>query len=127
MESQISISRTSDDVIAIEVIDESSGISIYRGEMAMAEFASCLTGLARCKAETIRVIDPADAWKIGKTKITEDRFCEKAKTFDKKDQRLIVVRAFAANDEPDGWILWNDGTGTQQPGQKHRYSVCKYE
>ena len=126
MKANVTISRDSNDRYNIEIHDTASGFGIVRVSMSGSDFAAAVTGKAMMPAEIQRIAEDRDYAVIGKTRQVENVFCEKQEIMRGPSQREIVEADFEARFGDSDWRLLNDGTSSQQPGKKHRYSIARF-
>lgn len=107
--------------VRISIDDEASSNRVAELDMSLADFADCVTGLSGVSANFLFRPSPESAKNYGLKRVTKDMFCERV--FEKDKQRGIVLAELLGNSE---WSLFNDGIGTQQNGEKHRFVVVKY-
>lgn len=126
MKARVSITRTNSNVdkdsIRIAIVDDASSSHVVSVEMSPEDFALCVTGLASSPAVFNRLPTQDCVGRIGKTKETERVACDKV--YDKEEQREIVLKDFSQ--KHSGWLLWDDGTRSQQNGKDHIYVICRY-
>jgi len=128
MKGYITICRTQSShegqFMSIRVTDDASRVAVVDLRMSLEEFAKCITGqFSEC--EITRVPTPEAAAKFGFSKDIKRVFCEKI-GYQKEEQKAQVLRDFKKRWEPLGWLLDDDGTGTQQPKKEHEYSICRW-
>ena len=124
---RLTISRTlggHDGYVSITVIDGTSRTTIVECKMGFEDFAKVVLGQAEMEADIKRIVTPEEADRLGKTCVTESRFCEKVKGGD--EQSAEVQRAFETDPCNEAFILFDNGIGTQQNGDMHRYVVRKW-
>jgi hypothetical protein len=125
LKAEVTITRSSSDVIRIVIRDETSFTTFVELEMKPEEFAMAVTGLSYRPAEMkVRGLEH-----VGKTRINEKRqiVCP-LKTYDKE----ILVAWLEDHAQEDGWIL-NTYLGSQNSISRNKdgetvlnYSVTKY-
>ena len=130
-EAKITISRQSpingDDVLSIRIIDSQSSLVVVQVVMSAEDFALAISGSGFRPAKYAFCPTIKSSKNYRKKRITEDRFCSKVNTFSKDDQRLEVEAHFLMSGDSEEWKILSDGTGTQQPPDKHRYTIVRYE
>lgn len=121
----VTITRSSNDVIRLCVSDGPSRQRVVEVEMDMAEFAACITGLASAEGRTHYVISPKEAERIGRTLETTECHCQKVSGLSKEDQEKSVYSHFKESGIAlMGWEIFSTGVNSQQRGEHHRY-VCR--
>ena len=96
---KITISRGSDDSIRIELMDEASGISFFRGHMTAEDFGNAVTGLGRQPVYRSEVCSTEN---VGKKKIVENRRAECPLDTCDKEKLKEWLRE---NCQEPGWII----------------------
>lgn len=126
MKARVSITRTNSnvrgDTIRITIVDDASSSQVVSVEMIPEDFALCVTGLASSPGVFDRVPTQDTVERLGKTKETERVTCDKV--YDKEKQKEIVLGDFLQ--KHTSWVLWDDGTRSQQNGKDHVYTICRY-
>lgn len=121
---KVTISRDSRDRFNIRVKDDLSGVSIVEVSMTPHDFAMALSGLAETGAAFERCCTPQQAELIGRKKIVERAQC--VKVSGREAQKAAVLAHF--NEHYAGeWVIWGDGTSSQQPGTQHAYWIARWE
>jgi len=126
MEAKITIARDSNDQMRIQLIDASSKQRIFEGALTLASFARAISGESRVPVQTLQVCNPNEAGKFGLHRIVRNRTCEKVSLSDARSQEEVVIEDFKSKWQPEGWTLFDDGMGSQQPGSQHNYIVCRW-
>lgn len=130
MEAKVRIGRVSslkgEGHIVIEVEENISGLTVCQLNMSYEEFAECITGMSGCEGKFEFLPTPFTVQNYGKKRVVEQRLCPKVRSFKREDQSMAVEKHFKTHDEPLGWMLWDDGTRTQQNGEDHCYVVWKF-
>ena len=123
-------SNSKNSQICIKINDGISGLLITEVLMTPHDFAKCLTGLAHSPAASIRLPSESDVKHFGKKRIACTWTCDKSKAIGSVGQRVLVRSHFrearALADNPN-WLLHNDGCDSQQPGDRHAYTVIRFE
>ena len=120
---KMGISRTNNSIVILEVHDAHSGDIILRTEMTLEDYGLLLTGVHGVNGKA-KVNESAH---IACSREVERVTCGYT-GLDKDKQIEEVERHFSEHYEPDGWVLHNNGVGTQQRIRgKHQYAVKRYE
>jgi hypothetical protein len=124
----VSISRPQssrgDTSIAITIEDADSHLTVLRVNLSLENFAACITGQACMPAKVERWIG-ANAHNVGKTLEVRDlKLAGRAPWKDSDASRWVLSHPDLVL--ADGWELYNDGVGTQQHGDVHRVTLCRY-
>ena len=114
------------DMISLTVNDGASGNRVVELLLTLDNFGKCITGLSNVDAEYQFCPTPEAAQNYKKERIFEIWYCDKVNSFIKKHQSAAVRRDFVAKNDGE-WTLFSDGTGSQQPGEQHHYSVVRYQ
>jgi hypothetical protein len=126
MKAKVTISRDSRDIFRIEIEDGASGLPIVEIEMTPHDFAVALSGLSRSPAEMVFAPTEFTAKNIGKKCEVKPFFVER-NWMNRAEQKAIVWAEFDKIFEQDPtWMLWDDGTGSQQSGDKHRAVMYRF-
>ena len=127
MKAKISISRDSNNKINIEIKDKASGLPVTKFSMAPHDFAMAISGLSAQLAEFEFTPTEFTVKNIGKERETADFWVDKSGGFGKDEQKKIVKDEFhkqgLAN---DGWMIFHDGTNSQQLTSKHRATLYRF-
>ncbi|AUR87426.1 hypothetical protein NVP1101O_015 [Vibrio phage 1.101.O._10N.261.45.C6] len=115
------LSRTSRNMIVLEISDEHSGNRIIEVEMSLKEMGLLVTGLHGVKGEA--EVHPLA--NIAQKAVTEPVFCDKV--FGDKDKQCTIVHTDFLQYKEFGWELWDDGLRSQQNGERHKYTIRRYE
>jgi len=125
---KVSINRTNSnqrdtDFISITIEDRLSGRQIIRVEMEMEHFGAAITGLSSMPAVYNYVMTPEVAALIGKVRETKHALIDRVEFKMTSEQ----VKEGIESELVDGWQLFDDGTGTQQPNKdKHKAILIRY-
>lgn len=126
-EAKVTIGRRNlgdDEVVAISIKDSASGLVVVEIEISLESFASAVTGLSFCPAE----------YRFKPTQFTVDNICKnrevkrisltKPDTFDRDDRKANIARQIEESGElVDGWMLFDDGCGSQQNEKYHKATL----
>ena len=132
MSAKVTISRRSNTKgeggVAISIDDEASGLKIVEVQMELTEFAEVSTGLGYCKAEYRFKPNSFTVENIDKTREVKNIFVDRAGgAYDKDKVAEIIKKHIEDSGELiDGWMLHDDGTRSQQHGDKHRVSLKRF-
>ena len=127
MRGKITISKDSDDIVTISIEDSASGINIVKVGMGLKDYAEAITGLARVDCEIIRKPTKRMVEYLGKKKEVESFPVDKVDSFCKEDQIRKVNEEFGKSGlAKEGWEISNDGTRSQQNGNRHWATICRY-
>ena len=91
--------------------------------MSLDNFAEAITGLAGVGAQVDRLCTREQFENLGKKKEIKHVSCEKSASYNKSDQKELVLAEM--KNYPD-WILWDDGTSSRQDFKDHRFVICRY-
>lgn len=125
IKAKITISRNSNNVISIRLVDEASSIEFFDGELSLADFASTVTGLSYVEMDA----EVRGLGNVGKLKVRETRsiVCPLS-SYSRDDLRKWLT----ANGQEEGWIL-NDHLNSQNSVSTNKegktvlnYSVYKF-
>lgn len=122
MNGSITISKSSHDVVCIRFREDRSSIRFLDVEMSLSDFANAVFGLAECPCKFDHVPTASEAERLGWDLESRTEFCDKV-SYIKDEQREHVKEA--AKQFPD-WELSDDGTRSQQPGDKHRFTLRRW-
>lgn len=114
------VSRTSNGKVNFEISDHHSGDRIINIEFTAEELGLLLTGLHGVKG----VADVHTGANIAKKRETMKVTCDKVSN--KITQKAVVRDHFEEEYAPLGYLLHDDGAGTQQPTQLHQYIIKRY-
>lgn len=114
------ISRTSNGKINFEISDHHSGDRVTNIEFTAEELGLLLTGLHGVKG----VAEVHTGANIAKKRETMRVTCDKLSN--KITQQAIVRDQIEVDYAKLGYLLHDDGTGTQQPTQLHQYIIKRY-
>jgi hypothetical protein len=113
------------DFMSLQIEDDASRVLVARLKIPLIEFTNAITQReSHCEWEVLPTARTAAV--IGMECEVKNVFCEKAKSYDKKDQKRAVLAHFAENWHHSGWELWQDGTSSQQPLDQHRYIIHRW-
>jgi len=127
MEAHVTISRNNQDEIRITIGDRSGGLRVVEVKMGLKDFALAVTGLGYAKAEFAFVPNQFLVDNILKEKQVIPMFVDKVKSFNKEDQIEAVKSEFIkAGWSEDGWMVFDDGTRTQQHGGRHKALLYRF-
>jgi hypothetical protein len=130
MEGKITIGSRHDGdkkYINISVEDRSTGLPILEVAIDMKEFATCITGLAYCKCDVKRVPNAFILDNIGKEKEIASLYVEKPTSYDRDSRKKTIEKSIQDSGRlVDGWMVWQDGTTSQQNGEKHEVILYRY-
>lgn len=115
------VSRTSNGKVNFEISDQHSGDRIINIEFTLEELGLLLTGLHG----VLGVADVHTGANIAKKREIMKVTCDKDTT-NKSSQGKMVRTHFEEEYAPLGYLLDDDGTGTQQPTQLHQYIIKRY-
>lgn len=122
---KVTISRSNNDAVTISINDGLSGLLVAEVEMSLEECALAATGLARTPCRLVSHIE--DAGIIGMKRITKSVQCDKVNSIgDRKAQHEAVMADFQKH-WANAWSLHNDGLGSQQHGERHTYTIIRFE
>jgi hypothetical protein len=121
----ISISRSSRDLVHIRIEDEHSGDKILELDLTLSAYGLLCTGLSGVKGVMEVNTDAKIAMdRLTKTVVTPDikKYQDKALT-----SSLVEAHFKESNLADDGWILFDDGTRSQQNyKQGYSYTLKRY-
>lgn len=126
---KVSISRVNDNkdgYIRLSVEDSLSGNKVLELKITHRNFSEILTGLAYVDAEYRFCPSVDSAFNYRKARVVDSGYCDKANGYDNKEEQKEIVYKHFNETFGDEWILHDDGTGSQQPGNKHKYNVKKF-
>lgn len=127
LSAQVTISRNNHDEISIEIIDESSGLHIIKVHMTPDQFAKAVTGVSFQHADITNPPTEYIVNNIGKSRETKDFIVDKVKSYKEEDQQDAVMASFNSSGlSADGWELFDDGTRSQQPTDRHRATIRRF-
>ena len=127
MEAYFSIGRNNYDEINITVGDRKSGLRVVEIKTTLQEFARAITGVGYSKATFSFVPTQFTVDSILKNRETMEILVNKSSIFSKEEQSKIVEDEFLKSGLSEkGWMLFDDGTRTQQPGKKHRAILYRF-
>lgn len=111
----------------ISIGDESSGLNIVEVSMSHEQFANALTGIAHSKANYARKPKQSMIDNIGKKKETRSFNIAKHDIYDKDElKRYVIEQVNESGELKDGWMIWDDGTRSQQPTLMHKVILYRY-
>lgn len=129
-EAKVTIGRRNmgdESVIAISIGDRSSGLTVTEIIMTMENFALALTGLSYCKAEYQFKPNQFTIDNICKDRETKSILLNKPDTYQKNEQKADIKKQIEESGElVDGWMIFNDGCSSQQPGDKHKANLYRF-
>lgn len=98
IKAKITISRNSNNVIKVRLVDEASQAEFFDGELSLADFASAVTGLSYVEMDA----EVRGLGNVGKLKVRETRsiVCP-LPSYSRDDLRKWLT----ANGQEEGWIL----------------------
>ena len=108
----------SSNTISFHIEDKASHTVIARFEMSLEDFAAAVTGLGMQPVELEYVISESGSRRIGKTVETKRVFIEHPPGYDNESRKQWVIDQLQGNPEMEGWELFDDGTRSQQNGEK---------
>ena len=126
MEGRVSISKDSNNEMHISIADSLSGLEIIRVTLSLEHMMAALTGLHGVKADISRLIGGKSFDSIGKKIETSIVYIDKPPSFDKKQQRIWAVQKISELPEYDCWDIFDNGTTTQQPRDKHKVTMARW-
>lgn len=113
--------------ITISIKDSISSVNIIEVGLTMEDFSQCLTGLAYSPAKYYYLVPEENVKNIGKVKLLKDMKVDVSGLTYSDEKESRVWDDFENGPEyRDGWMIWDDGTTTQQNGKLHNYSIYKY-
>lgn len=122
----VSLSRTSQNIVHMQVTDEKSGLIVLKLDMTLEQYALISTGLTHDNING-QVLNTQQLVNIGKQRETKQiTITDQESTHDKLKQAEIVLEHFQEHYQHDGWLISNDGTERQQPTDYHTYSIFRY-
>ena len=128
IKAKITISKTSGGsdgpTVAVTLTDDLSGISFFRGEMSLHNYAECITGLGHVEMDA----DVRGLEYVGMKRVTESRTIECPLT-DYKNE--VLEQWLKDNAHEEGWLvssyLGSKGQVTRKDDKTIlRYHVTKY-
>ena len=121
---KVTITRRSDDKIAIYIDDETSGLNICQVSMSLESFALALTNLGQQEAEVVA----RDNYKvIGLERETECIMINNVDIYDKVELKQLVTEHFINSGKADdGWMVHSDGTNSKQKPNQHEYIIRRF-
>lgn len=120
---RLGISRSSNDVVSIEISDSYSSNLIVRAELSLADYARVITGLHGVKA--LATVNPD--CKPARKRVVERVSMLTDGVFQKETLAAMVQQHFAKYYDSNVFELVSDGTGTQQSTHGvHFYTVARY-
>jgi len=135
-DAKVSLVRVSsakeDDYMELRVQDVSSGMSILKLKVDIANVGDLLTS-RETEGQLAFLIKAELRDRVGLSRVTQVHYCPKTQIpcADRKaSQRELVMQSLtainAARDDDPVWELWDDGVGTQQLQANHRFVICRY-
>ena len=130
-EAQISIHRRTnsmlDESIVITISDKSSRLQVTEIEMDLKDFALAITGLGACKALFNSTPSQFLIDNIGKKREIKSILIDKPFSYDSENRRIEINKSIKESGElKDGWMLFSDGTRSQQHGKKHKVILYRF-
>jgi len=120
-------SNKGDGQVSISIEDRLSGLLITEVLMDLSEFAESITGLTMCKGEFRFMPNQFVVDNAGKKRETKRILVEKPNAFEKEKAKEEVRKAVDKSGElKEGWMIHNDGTGSQQNGSKHQVVLYRF-
>lgn len=119
---KLGMSRSNQNKVVITINDAHSGDFILDAKMSLEDAAKFLTGTHGVSADG-RFNDKGN---IAKEREVKTVSCARIDGYNKDLQRDLVEKDFNTYWREEGWLLHNDGTSSQQRGDKHNYVIKKY-
>lgn len=130
MKGRVSISRVSsnmsEDFMAIDIEDSSSGLTIVRTEMSLENFAKVITGQGNMECELRRMPSAYTTERYGMKAETKTVLLDNISRYHDKEILKDKIKEAVGPHLVDGWELWQDGTGSRQDGEKWKAILLRY-
>lgn len=128
---KITISRPygGEDYVQIQIKDSDSSLKLVELKLTMEDYAYLITGLSEIDCKVTGIISEDNFHKLGKTKYVEyiPIIVEGKNKWD--IQKMIKSDPEFLNQFipfEDGWLLWSDGTKSQQNDEYYKIIICRY-
>ncbi len=123
IKAKITISKTSGGsdgpTVAVTLTDDLSGISFFRGEMSLHNYAECITGLGNVEIDAeVRGLEY-----VGMKRVTESREIECPLLDYKRD---VLSRWLSDNAQEEGWLVNSYLGGQGQVIRERDKTILRY-
>lgn len=114
--------------MVVSVVEKNSRLHLIEFEIDPSELMRALTSLAYRPIEIKEFIHKDDFFKVGMRKENKEVFIPKPKMYSTKEQKVYITEYLMEHPEyfQNGWELSDDGTRSQQNGEKWRLSFRRW-